>query len=75
VLKPILLVLVGLAITLRFLALVLRLRHQGSRDGLAAEFRRELRRRGLIAAPPDGERHGSPPPRSPLHRQPEESAD
>jgi hypothetical protein len=52
VLKPILQFLVCLAIGLRFLALFDQIRRAWIADGLAAEFRRELRRRGLLVATP-----------------------
>jgi hypothetical protein len=52
VLKPILQVLVCLTIGLRCMALVDQLRRAWIADGLAAEFRRELRRRGLLVATP-----------------------
>jgi hypothetical protein len=51
-LKPILQVLVCLTIGLRCIALVDQLRRAWTVDGLAAEFRRELRRRGLLVASP-----------------------
>ena len=41
--------LVGLVIVLRSLALVSRLRRAWQTDGLAAQFQKELRRRGLMA--------------------------
>jgi hypothetical protein len=52
VLKPILQVLVCLTISLRCMALFDQLRRAWIADGLAAEFRRELRRRGLLVASP-----------------------
>lgn len=51
-LKPILQVLVCLTISLRCMALFNQLRRAWIADGLAAEFRRELRRRGLLVASP-----------------------
>jgi len=52
VLKPILQLLVCVTIGLRCLALFDQLRRAWIADGLAAEFRRELRRRGLLVATP-----------------------
>jgi hypothetical protein len=52
VLKPTLQLLVGLAIALRCVALVLHGRRIWQANGLASEFRRELRRRGLSMATP-----------------------
>jgi len=52
VLKPILQVLVCFTIGLRCMALFDQLRRAWIADGLAAEFRRELRRRGLLVASP-----------------------
>ena len=51
-LKPILQLLVCLTIGLRCIALFDQLRRALITDGLAVEFRRELRRRGLLAATP-----------------------
>ena len=51
-LKPIPQVLVCLTISLRCMALFDQLRRAWIADGLAAEFRRELRRRGLLVASP-----------------------
>jgi hypothetical protein len=50
VLKPILQLLVCLTIGLRCIALFDQLRRAWITDGLAVEFRRELRRRGLLDA-------------------------
>jgi hypothetical protein len=52
VLKPILQLLVCVTIGLRCLALFDQLRRAWIADGLAAEFRRELRRRGLLVVTP-----------------------
>ena len=52
VLKPILQLLVCLTIGLRCMALFDQLRRAWIADGLAVEFRRELRRRGLLVATP-----------------------
>jgi len=52
VLKPVLQLLVCLAIALRCMALFDQLRRAWIADGLAAEFRRELRRRGLLVVTP-----------------------
>jgi hypothetical protein len=52
VLKPILQLLVCLTICLRCIALFDQLRRAWITDGLAVEFRRELRRRGLLDATP-----------------------
>ena len=52
VLKSILQLLVCLTIGLRCMALFDQLRRAWIADGLAVEFRRELRRRGLLVATP-----------------------
>jgi hypothetical protein len=52
VLKSILQLLVCLTIALRCMALFDQLRRAWTADGLAVEFRRELRRRGLLVATP-----------------------
>lgn len=52
VLKSILQILVCLTIGLRCMALFDQLRRAWVADGLAVEFRRELRRRGLLVATP-----------------------
>ncbi len=52
VLKSILQFLVCLAIGLRCITLFDQLRRAWIADGLAVEFRRELRRRGLLVATP-----------------------
>lgn len=52
VLKLCLQLLVGLTIALRCLALFGQLRRAWISDGLASEFRQELRRRGLLMAAP-----------------------
>ena len=51
-LKSILQLLVCLTIGLRCIALFDQLRRAWTTDGLAVEFRRELRRRGLLDATP-----------------------
>ena len=51
-LKPILQLLVCLTIGLRCMALFNQVRRAWVADGLAVEFRRELRRRGLLVATP-----------------------
>jgi hypothetical protein len=52
VLKLCLQVLVGVTIALRCLVIFSHLRRFWMADGLAGEFRRELRRRGLLMTPP-----------------------
>jgi hypothetical protein len=52
VLKLCLQVLVCVTIALRFMVIFGHLRKLWMADGLAGEFRRELRRRGLLMTPP-----------------------